>query len=100
MATRTRFKFSRMLTDPTETGPIMEYMEKVKEENVRAGMAQEQLKAEFEELLVMLRRRHKIPHALTICVDPHHHAEHQVVFINSQETEDFEVPDDGPRSIH
>lgn len=87
---RLRFKFSTMLTDHAEVLPIKLHLDRVNAEGRRHQEAMGELQGQFDDLLINLRARHRIPRGLTIVIDPNHMSEHGVVFVNSQETEEFE----------
>lgn len=96
---KVRFKFSKMLTDRGETQAIRDHMDAQREEMQRHEMVKVQLSEQFQDMLDNLRVTHKIPRGLTIIIDPSHMAEHDVVFLTSQETEEYEAEEDeGPKA--
>jgi hypothetical protein len=83
-----KFKFSKMLRDPGEQQGIKDYLDAYKAEALRRKVEGERLNAMFEDVLLDLRQKHRIPHGLTVLIDPNHLDEHGFIIIHSQETVD------------
>lgn len=89
-----KFKFSKMLTDPGEQQGIRDYLADYQAEANRRKAESERLSAKFEDLLDSLRLQHKIPRGLSILIDPNHLNEHGVIFVHSQETDETPATDE------
>lgn len=97
---RIRYVFSRMLTDQADLEPIQSYMDRYKAMSARHEAEKAKLGEEHADLIEMLRQRHKAKRGLTIVVDPQHMTEHDVVFMFSTETEEYDAPDVDERSVN